>query len=145
MKRFLVIANRIRELRGEKSQSDFAAEVGIPLRTYQNYESGERMPKGQALQKIAQACNVPVEYILTGDETGLRQQLSKDLDQLHADVQAEIERMPRLLGGIDPVLERIFSHWAAISEDDKKDVLQFVFYKKKIEHLFNKLKGLKED
>jgi transcriptional regulator with XRE-family HTH domain len=67
MKRFLSIGNRIKELRGKKSQKDFAEKVNIPFRTYQRYESGNVAPKGSALEKIAQNCNVSVEYILTGE------------------------------------------------------------------------------
>lgn len=141
MKRFIAIANRIKELRGDKSQQEFAKEIGIPFRTYQRYESGVRMPKGEAIKKIAEICDVPIDYILTGDETGLRRQLLKDVRELDAEIGAFIEGIPVRLGEIDPLLEQIFPYWTDISDDDKKAVLEYVFYKKRVEKLLIKIKG----
>lgn len=66
MKRFIAIGNRIKELRGRKSQKDFAKMLGISLPALQNYEYGERAPKGPTLERMANACNVSVDFILTG-------------------------------------------------------------------------------
>lgn len=47
------------------SQADFAKFVGIPARTYQNYESGHRYPKNmEVVNKIAVALNVTAEDLL---------------------------------------------------------------------------------
>jgi transcriptional regulator with XRE-family HTH domain len=64
------IADRLRILRREKSQKDFAEELGISYRTYQYYEGGERSPKWAVLEKIAQKCGVTVDWILTGAGAG---------------------------------------------------------------------------
>ena len=138
MKRFIAIGNRIKELRGKISQREFAKRLEISLPSLQRYEYGERMPKGQVLKKIAQVCDVTVDYILTGDETALRRQLLKETQYLHAEVEAELQRMPTMLGEIDPVLEEIFPRWAGLSNEDKEAILQYVFYKKKVEKLLNK-------
>lgn len=38
--------------RGEMTQADAAAKLGVSLRTYQNWEQGHRAPSGIALQAI---------------------------------------------------------------------------------------------
>lgn len=49
----------------EMSQQDFAKFVGIPFRTYQNYECGHRYPKNmEVINKVAVALNVTVEDLL---------------------------------------------------------------------------------
>ena len=49
----------------EMSQKDFATFIGIPFRTYQNYEAGHRYPKSMdIINKIATALEVTVEDLL---------------------------------------------------------------------------------
>lgn len=67
MEKYIEIGNRLRQLRASLSQKEFAASIGVPFRTYQRYESGERLPKGDALQRIALVCAVPIEWIMTGN------------------------------------------------------------------------------
>jgi transcriptional regulator with XRE-family HTH domain len=45
-------------------QKDIATAAGISLRTYQRYESGERVPDTETLMKIADYFNVSTDYIL---------------------------------------------------------------------------------
>jgi transcriptional regulator with XRE-family HTH domain len=52
------IGNSVKELRGETSQNDFAEFLGIALRTYQRYESGERLFPDDALDKITKRYNL---------------------------------------------------------------------------------------
>jgi transcriptional regulator with XRE-family HTH domain len=139
MKKYIEIGSRLRKLRAHLSQKKFAEQLGIPFRTYQRYETGERIPKGPALQEIAEVCDVTTDYILTGDEESLRHHLLKQTRDLQADAGELIARMPKMLGEIDPALEKIFPHWADISKEDKEAVLQYVFYKKKVEKIFNKV------
>ena len=65
-----IVGDRIRRLRGEKSQPSFAAESEISLRSLQNYESGARIPPGPVLARMAEQCGVSVDWILTGQEAG---------------------------------------------------------------------------
>ncbi len=67
MKRFISIGNRIKLLRGKLSQAKFAEKLGTSLRAYQLYEAGDRAPKEPTLQKIAQICDVTVDWLLTGN------------------------------------------------------------------------------
>lgn len=45
-----------------------ADELGISLRTYQNYESGDREPHLKLLTSIAEFLNVPTDFLLGRDE-----------------------------------------------------------------------------
>jgi transcriptional regulator with XRE-family HTH domain len=66
MKEYTDIGARLRELRGSRSQKEFAAGIGIAFRSYQRYESGERSPSSVVIGKIAEACNVSADWIITG-------------------------------------------------------------------------------
>ena len=49
----------------EMTQVDFAKFLGIPFRTYQNYESGHRYPQNmEIVNKIAVALGVTAEDLL---------------------------------------------------------------------------------
>lgn len=58
---------RLRELRGTLSQEEFSKKIGVSLRAYQRYESGERVPHPHVLSKIAELCDTTIDWILTGD------------------------------------------------------------------------------
>ncbi len=45
-----------------------ADALGLPLRTYQNYEGGKREPHLSLLVAIADLFNVPVDFLLCRDE-----------------------------------------------------------------------------
>ncbi len=55
---------KLRELRGKKTQSEIAKNLGITQRTYSNYESGNRQPDQITLIKIADYFDVTIDYLL---------------------------------------------------------------------------------
>ena len=64
----------VRQLRGDMSLRDFAKKCGMSHTTIDNIEKGEDFRTGKpvqikitTLQKIADACNVPITYII-GEE-----------------------------------------------------------------------------
>lgn len=67
MKKYSKIGNRLRQLRAHLTQSEFAEKIKVPLRTYKYYESGERMPKGDVIYRIASICDVSADLILGGE------------------------------------------------------------------------------
>ena len=63
-------AKKLKEYRLSKqlSQEDFAHEIGISLRSYQNYEGGYRYPRNmEIVNKIAVAVGTTVEDLLGAD------------------------------------------------------------------------------
>ncbi len=64
---YLEIGNRLKELRKNLTQKEFATKIGVPLVTYQRYESGERLPPEPVLKRIAEICNTTVDVIQAND------------------------------------------------------------------------------
>lgn len=58
-------SERLTQLRKEKgiSQSAFAKEIGVSLRTYQDYEYGAREPQVAIFSRIADFCSVSLDYL----------------------------------------------------------------------------------
>ena len=57
---------RIRDLREDRdlTQAQVGAAIGVPLRTYAYYESGQRMLPPQILCALAGCYGVSVDYLL---------------------------------------------------------------------------------
>ena len=62
----LLLADRLAELRktANLSQKQLAEITGVPLRTYQRYEIGERQPTADTLVKLADSYNVSLDYLV---------------------------------------------------------------------------------
>jgi len=67
-KRYIVIGNNLKILRGKKTQSEFASDIGTTLRAYQHYEAGDRVPPIELLTVISQKYSKSVDWLLTGIE-----------------------------------------------------------------------------
>lgn len=59
--------NEARKLKGISAQQ-MADHLNIGLRSYRNYESGDREPSLDALVKIADLLDVSLDYLLCRDE-----------------------------------------------------------------------------
>jgi transcriptional regulator with XRE-family HTH domain len=57
---------RIKYLRGEKTQSEFAAIIGATKQKISNYEAGIIKPSFEILEQIAEKLNVNINWLLTG-------------------------------------------------------------------------------
>lgn len=57
------IAERLRELRGEKSQREVADAVGTTAMAISLYESGERIPKDEIKIRLARYYNTTVDAL----------------------------------------------------------------------------------
>lgn len=51
-------------------QKDIAADLGIPLRTYQRYEHGEREPQVAMLIRMADYFQVSIDYLVGRRDEG---------------------------------------------------------------------------
>lgn len=60
------LSERLQYLKNNRNllQKNIAKEIGIALRTYQYYESGERKPDSDTILKIAEYFDVSVDYLL---------------------------------------------------------------------------------
>lgn len=58
---------RLRALRGERSQEDFARVVGLTRSALANYENGRTVPKPSILRKISERAGVSDSFLLSGE------------------------------------------------------------------------------
>lgn len=68
--RYSEIGERLKTIRGARSQQEFARLLRISKPALQNYEAGLRMPPGDALMKAAELSGTTVDWILCGRESG---------------------------------------------------------------------------
>lgn len=59
-----IFADRFLELRGKRTQEEFAKFLGISRPTVGFYEAGQRLPDALVLRQIAEKCNVSADYLL---------------------------------------------------------------------------------
>ena len=59
----LSAGDKMRTLRGNKSQEQVAEALGIPVSTYASYEQGVRIPRDSMKRKIADYYNLTVQFI----------------------------------------------------------------------------------
>lgn len=57
---------KLRELRGEKSQSEIANEIGVTKSSWAMYERNERVPRDEVKIRIANFFNKSVQEIFFG-------------------------------------------------------------------------------
>ncbi|MFK5947792.1 MAG: helix-turn-helix transcriptional regulator [Methylococcales bacterium] len=62
------IGKRIKTIRGDKNQEEFAALLGVKRGAISNYEKGRRLPNNEVLEAIGNIGNTTVSWILNGGE-----------------------------------------------------------------------------
>jgi transcriptional regulator with XRE-family HTH domain len=72
------VGERLEQLReakgfGGRQQARFAAAMGLSPGLYNHYEKGRRPITKVSALRIADRCGVPVDWILTGNRSGLTQ------------------------------------------------------------------------
>jgi len=63
---------RIASLRGKRTQTQVAADLGIPRTTYAMVENGERFPRRDLQAKLSNYFGVTVDYLFFSDRKGTR-------------------------------------------------------------------------
>jgi transcriptional regulator with XRE-family HTH domain len=76
---YLGIGERIRKIRGELTQGEFAGRLGVQAPTISRYESG-RIPDEEMLRKIADFGKTTIEWLLRGDQPSAPQLLGHTLE-----------------------------------------------------------------
>jgi transcriptional regulator with XRE-family HTH domain len=104
-KKYIDIGNRLMILRGKKTQTEFAIDIGTTLRTYQHYESGGRRPNPDTLKIISDKYHKSIEWILSGkDKESYSQSLAEPPRFSVADIPLGYENHKN---GIDPYIQAI--------------------------------------
>ncbi len=75
----LRVGERFKTLRGLRTQTEFAASLGLSQAQYNRYETGKRLAPDRVLERVAQECGLRPEEVVWGpapeaapdpDETG---------------------------------------------------------------------------
>ena len=61
---------RLKKLRGEKSQGEIAKQIGITKSSWSMYERGERIPRDETKIRIANFFGKTVQEIFFGQQKG---------------------------------------------------------------------------
>jgi transcriptional regulator with XRE-family HTH domain len=61
------IKDRIKYVRGDLTQAEFAAKLSVSLGAVQHWEAGDQYPKGDILLRFYNVFKINVNWLLTGD------------------------------------------------------------------------------
>ena len=56
------LGERLRRLRGERSQKEVAADLGLPVTTLSSMENQDTIPRGEVLQRFSEYYKIPISY-----------------------------------------------------------------------------------
>src|SRR5882672_9979739 len=63
---------RLRRLRGDRSQKEVATKLGLPVTTLSSLENQDTIPRGEVLQKLAECYKVPISYFYKSGSTQVK-------------------------------------------------------------------------
>ena len=88
------LGNRIRSLRKELglSQDEFAAKINMHGRQLGRYETGKSKPSLGALAKLAQFCEISIDYLVFGKDEKLARR-AKINDPELLDLLRQVDRL----------------------------------------------------
>ncbi len=89
----LAIGQRLKELRKNLSQIEFAKKIDVSIATYQRYEYGETLPPQPVLRRIAEICGTTVDAILGRDGFASLKRLFDSERQKIAEGTAELSAL----------------------------------------------------
>lgn len=103
------ILKSLRKSKGYSTMQEFCSATGISFSTYQNYESGKRIPTADILLKLADFYNVTTDYLL-GRETG------------------EPETLDKLVGefNMSALEKEILDNYLSLPKDMRCDLMEFL-------------------
>jgi transcriptional regulator with XRE-family HTH domain len=123
-----LIGEKLKKLRGKKTQEEVAKAIGISRARYSHYENERSEPDSEILQKLADYYKVTIDYLLTGKElntyievAGKEVSLSKE----EYKVFEEIKKHPNLWHDLatDPEkkVKQLIKIWNFIKKDLQED------------------------
>jgi len=122
------IGGRIRKLRGDTNQREFADRLGISREQLSRIESGAQVPGTETLRRLARVTHVALDFILLGGVAGLTRAAVADTSSTW---EAALEpllvgttlRLPRASASSGRKIDRA---WQELSEDRREEIRNFV-------------------
>ena len=105
---------RLKQLRKSRgyTQESFAAQLGIPVGTYRNWEQGINAPDNDMIIKIVKLLSTSSDYLFGRIDTD------------YSDATANPQRkylMDRIAKATDEQLKKLDKLWEIISEEDERN------------------------
>lgn len=99
------ILKSLRKSNGYSTMQEFCAAADISFSTYQNYESGKRVPTAEILVKLADFYNVSIDYLLG-----------------RPDAKAPADPIDKLMT-VDEMEKDLLREWLSLDEASRKAFL----------------------
>jgi transcriptional regulator with XRE-family HTH domain len=101
----MTVGERLEQIRASfgLTQADFAAQCGVPLRTYSNYATDKRPPSHEVLQALA-GKGINLNWLLTGEG----EMLAIAGEQTNVGAGAPVERDQDLYGRVLEAISAVY-------------------------------------
>lgn len=103
------VLKSLRKSKGFTNMKDFCEAVNISINTYQNYESGKRIPTADILIKLADFYGVTTDYLL-GRETGEPETIDKLVSEFN----------------MSALEKEILDNYLSLPKDMRGDLMEFL-------------------
>ena len=90
----LPLPQRLRELRGKRTQANMAEAIGVTQASYAQWETGRRHEKLKAFARMCRALNVSADWLLGLDDQRKHLRLDSEITELR-------QRADELVGNAD--------------------------------------------
>ena len=115
------MGNRLKLIRGDLSQREFATKIGVSLRAYQRYEHGERLPPFDIVYKISNTCEVNMHWIIKGE--GVKEPEKDEFITAIESLRYILERAPfELVDFINKVIDLAISSFKLDVDEEEKSL-----------------------
>jgi transcriptional regulator with XRE-family HTH domain len=115
------LGDRLKKLRGNRTQDDISKKIGVSRARYSHYENGRSEPDTETLQKLADFFEVSVDYLLGRTD----QLFNVSEDGLESEIESLIN---------DPETGIFFKGYLDAPEEKKKqmrDFMKFLLHEEK--------------
>lgn len=110
------ILKSLRKANGYSSAKDFCEAVGISYNTYQNYESGKRMPTADILIKLSDFYGISTDALLGRAPICLEDKLDYATDKIISNLSVELRKKIRELAASVCTAEELSAKGEPLSE-----------------------------
>lgn len=94
---FMMIGDRLKKLRGNRSQQEIADKIGISRARLSHYETGRSEPDSDTLKKLAEFYQVTTDFLISGRTDEKKSEWDSKLPELtpkdERDIAKDLERM----------------------------------------------------
>jgi transcriptional regulator with XRE-family HTH domain len=109
-----MIGERLKKLRGKRSQEEIAEQIGISRARLSHYETGRSEPDSDTLKKLADFYRVTTDFLISG--------VDKSIEQVHIKTPVDDEKYAQQNGQAIRLSQKDEKDIAKRLEEFKKDL-----------------------